>query len=403
MSSEIITVTVESEPHTEDLSGVILNRPAPQGGSFLIDRRLDRRVWSQMKAAGASYWSADDLEDVDMFDAVPGWRYSGAAIEVLLSNGYSLALRGATVTTIEQWRALWTNEAKAVYRTRIAQERQDAERAEQERRAAAAAEREAKGAAYAAWQAEHLTGLVATSIGPDASAGVYGASGPWERIYTAEKGTPGAWYDTGDRWYQNPAGVLRRDYGNASKWYAPQKTVDEWVLACDDGSAAYARHVIEYAGYGVFGSDIADRLVELRGLDHYLALARSEEWLIIAGTSHSRARDVAAHYGIAQTPIALQPYDYKAKERIQRALGYTWSDRNAPSNVGQAADGRWFSVVSTSYTGGGWQLLTAEQCAALNLDTAPPAVAPQMPEARTLPTKEATENMNRRFSEMFSG
>ena len=302
--------------------------------------------------------------------------------------------------------------AKAAYTQRIDDERRAAAQVEHDRRAAAEQEREAKGAAYAAWQAEHLAGLVQTSIGPDASAGTYGAGGPWERIYHAERGTPGAWYDTGDTWYQNPAGVLRRDYGNASVWFASQETVDSWVLACDDGSVSYARHVLEYHNYGVFGSDVADRLVELRGLEHYITRARGEEWLVVAGTALSRARDVTAHYGIPQTPIAIRRDPYTFQKQLTavigtyqvaigaKAAGEFWT--REWQGVGQAPDGRWFATGDV-FNGGAWRLLSAAECAALGLDTTPPAIPPALPEAQPLPSRQAVEDRNERWSAIFGG
>lgn len=403
-----IRVHIESEPHDQDLSGVLLNRPAPNSGSFMIDRRLDRAVWNEMKAKGAGYWSADDLEDMDMFDATPGWRYSLDAIAALLRHGYTLDIRGETIATEEGLRGLFTAEAKAAYKERVTREREEAERARMEAKKRSEEERAARGASYAIWQQTFLAGRVSSSIGPDAGAGRYGAGGPWEPVYTAEKGTPGAWYDTGDRWYQNPQGVLRRDYGNASLWFAPQEVVDSWVLACDDGSVAYARHVLEYYQYGVYGSDIANRLVELKGLDHYLDRARSEEWLIKADRALSRAVDVAAHYGIPMVPIAIRVRGgiqvLDDERALTAALGWAQETphKRAYSGVGQAADGRWFATTDY-YNGGGWRPLTADECTALGLDTAPPATPPTMPEARPLPTAEETAERSRRFSEMFSG
>lgn len=126
----LITVYVESEPHN---TGVLL--PATQGGAFLIAHRiahrLPRDIWEQMKTAGAWYWSADDLEDMDMFDTPhgwrywarrflrppdrtrPGWRYGAEAIGVLLRSGYAICLFDQEITSEDAFAALWTDEAKA--------------------------------------------------------------------------------------------------------------------------------------------------------------------------------------------------------------------------------------------------------------------------------------------------
>lgn len=404
------TITVESEPHDLDLTGTILNRPLPNNGAFLIRERLPRDVWNALKAAGAWYLSAEDLEDFDMFQSEPGWRYPIQALAALIGQGYALAIRGETITTEEQLQGLFTAEAKAAYRERVAQEQAAAKQAEQDRKARIEADRAVRGASYAIWQRVFLDGLVATSIGPDYTAGHYGVGGPWELVYRAEKGTPGAWYDTGDQWYRSTTtGVLRRDYGNASRWYGPQDVVDGWVLACDDGSVAYARHVLIYHGYGVHGSDAADRLVELRGLEHYLERARSEEWIIRAGNYSSREVDVIAHYGI--TPVVVEihtlPSSASYREHVARigsVIGQ-WQRGDRQRNytaLAQAADGRWFATTD-QYNGGDWRALTTNECQALGLDLTPPAQPPVQPPAKPLPSAEETEERSRRFSEMFSG
>jgi hypothetical protein len=410
-----ITVSVESEPHTEDLSGLLLNRPAPNGGSFMVAQRLPRDVWNAMKAAGASYWSADELEDMDMFDATPGWRYSGAAMEQLLTHGYTLTLRGETITTVEQFRALWTAEAKATYHARIVAEREASAAAEREKKIAAERHRLAKGEAYIAWKAEWLSGLICTTIAPPGG-GFINKDTAWRHVITFDKTTPGAWHDTGDHWYTEEIDgitIYKCHYGNASKYYAPQAMVDAWTIQQDNGSVDYARHVLEYHGYGVYGSDVADRLVALRGLDHYIARARSEEWFVKAGNYHSRAVSVAAHYHIPMTPLSIAESkgDYSAfTATLRSVLGQQIVEvPNAPGEfwkrdytaLAQAADGRTFATTDR-YNGGGWRPLTEDECAALDLDTAPPATPPTMPEADPLPTHDETAERSQRFSNMFT-
>jgi hypothetical protein len=89
---EIIIVECESRPHKQDLSNAILNAPAPQGGSFLVGKRVDRALWERMKTAGAVYYDRETLEDFDMFDAEPGWRYDIAAIAELIAAGYAVRI-----------------------------------------------------------------------------------------------------------------------------------------------------------------------------------------------------------------------------------------------------------------------------------------------------------------------
>lgn len=80
---------VESAPHNEDLSTVILNRPAPNDGTFTLTHRVNSDVWKNLKAAGnGRYYDKDWLEDMDMFFSSPGWRYGFGAIKWALENGY---------------------------------------------------------------------------------------------------------------------------------------------------------------------------------------------------------------------------------------------------------------------------------------------------------------------------
>lgn len=107
---EIVVVECESAPHSHDLTGEILNSPAPQGGSFLIGLRVARPLWEKMKAAGAVYRDKETLEDFDMFDAEPGWRYSIAAIAELIKAGYALQIGRDVCVTVEALYALYEAE-----------------------------------------------------------------------------------------------------------------------------------------------------------------------------------------------------------------------------------------------------------------------------------------------------
>ncbi|HEX8185670.1 MAG TPA: hypothetical protein VF747_12985, partial [Blastocatellia bacterium] len=104
---ELILVECESAPHSKDLSGVILNSPAPQGGSFLIGRRLDRALWEKMKAAGAVYLNSETLEDFDMFGAEPGWRYSIGAVAELIKAGFAVRIGGEVCVNVQQLHELF--------------------------------------------------------------------------------------------------------------------------------------------------------------------------------------------------------------------------------------------------------------------------------------------------------
>lgn len=369
----------------------------PSSGMFMIATRIDRPTWSAMQAAGAWYFDADELEDMDRFGVQPGWRYSRAAMEVLLLAGHTLVVRGQEITTVEAWNALWTDDAKASYAAKIAQERADADAAQHAKEAAEQAAREAAGAAYDAWKVAHLTGLAYTTVAPP-------VAGDWRPAYRAEKGTPGAWYDTGDTWSMaqvDGQSVYRCYYGNAVKYYAPDALVNAWTRAKDTGTVGWARWVLEYYQYAVYGSDVADRLVALHGLQHYIDRAGSEPWYIKADDVHTRERDIAARYGIEQTPVQIQPYDYAFTKQLKNALG-TMDGGRMYGGVGQTADGTWLATAS-AFNGGGWRVLTGDECQALGLDTTPPASPPQLPAARSLETHEENQARSNQFSAMFRG
>lgn len=77
----------ESKPHNEDLSNVILARPCPNGGSFILTHRIDKSVFDSIKEFGV-YWDEDFLEDCDMFNSIPGWRFTYHAIEKLRKQNH---------------------------------------------------------------------------------------------------------------------------------------------------------------------------------------------------------------------------------------------------------------------------------------------------------------------------
>jgi len=105
---EILRFHCELQPHTKDLSDAVLNRPAPNGGAFLMHRRIPKDEWNELKEAGAWYWSKDDLEQMDMFWSNGGWRYSLDALEAALDLGYAVQVNDELpVTSVEDLHALF--------------------------------------------------------------------------------------------------------------------------------------------------------------------------------------------------------------------------------------------------------------------------------------------------------
>lgn len=84
-----VSFRCESAPHDEDLSEVILTRPCPNSGSFVLTHRIAPEVFTKIKKYGV-YYDADFLEECDMFFSAPGWRFGKEAIETLLKDGYKV-------------------------------------------------------------------------------------------------------------------------------------------------------------------------------------------------------------------------------------------------------------------------------------------------------------------------
>lgn len=82
IASGCIYFHCESTPHNEDLSNAILNRPCPNGGLFTIEHRINEQLFNRIRKYGR-YWDADWLEECDMFNSSPGWRFSVEAVNEL--------------------------------------------------------------------------------------------------------------------------------------------------------------------------------------------------------------------------------------------------------------------------------------------------------------------------------
>lgn len=77
----------ESAPHEEDLSKLILTRPCPNEGSFILCQRVSKDIFALIKRFGV-YYDAEFLEDCDMFNSDTGWRFTYQAIDTLRKLGY---------------------------------------------------------------------------------------------------------------------------------------------------------------------------------------------------------------------------------------------------------------------------------------------------------------------------
>lgn len=95
-NGKVLFFRCEPSPHSEDLNGpprggVILNSPAPNDGRYLLSNRVNPALWASLKEKGAGYYyTAEMLEDFDIFNSEPGWRYGAGAIHWALANGYQV-------------------------------------------------------------------------------------------------------------------------------------------------------------------------------------------------------------------------------------------------------------------------------------------------------------------------
>ncbi|MEG2151098.1 MAG: hypothetical protein RRY36_07765, partial [Bacteroidaceae bacterium] len=63
----------ESKPHAENLTNVILTRPCPNNGTFLLYQNINNHLFARIKQYGR-YYDHEFLEDCDMFCSPTGWR-----------------------------------------------------------------------------------------------------------------------------------------------------------------------------------------------------------------------------------------------------------------------------------------------------------------------------------------
>lgn len=323
--------------------------PRTTSGIFLIHTRLGKDIWACVKPH-ANYISQDDLDDMDIFDDVPHWEYTISAVRALINNKTEgrdaktgemgrvvecVVIDGIEFTDTKSLSDHYTPE-KVAERETIKQQMiaaakqnaiEDAKAAEIAKRQAAEAAFIA-GAAYEAWKDERLAGLVESFAPINADFKPFASFG---------KNVPGTWYTTGDNWLIATVDgytVYRCDYGNATKYYAPQPIIDaaciaEWEQSsARSGKTNRARSILNtYEKYvktnrSVIGSDIVRRLVELLGLQYFVDLARSEDWVMIYQGNLVNQHDdiaIAKTYGI--NVVMLQPVDAKNRWNNKVKIG----------------------------------------------------------------------------------
>lgn len=142
---------------------------------------------------------------------------------------------------------------------------------------------------YQLWRESHLAGLISTITEPD------GAVSAWQLITTFEVGTPGLEWVNGERWFQAQVEgitIYRCNEGVAAWYYGPPALVYNWCLA------EWARTVQRFGEpeaarmFLVMATPLPhlpevdhapySRLVELKGVQHFVEIARQDEWKIPA-------------------------------------------------------------------------------------------------------------------------
>lgn len=329
-------------------------------GSFMIEQRIEKSVWLQMKP-DATYWSADDLEDMDMFDARPGWRYGLDALRVLLQNGYNLNIRGQIVTEPGQLAEMFSEAGKTAYHQRIRQERDEAERQRRENEEREAAEVEQKRQAYESWKDEHLVGLVKTFALDAINNSV---ELDWQQVAFFDSSV--GWCTTGDAWYSaevNGETVYKCYYGNACVAYAPQVVVDGWcelrwqwlVETVYHGDAAVAARVIlKDSLHDYINADVAKRLIEIHGAEHFVKLATATEWWIYGENQLDWEANAARHYGAPFTRLVSIPVG----TAVFTSARFNLSDGKLVQSYWRHPDG---SIVARAYYDSEYAIVTIDQ------------------------------------------
>nr|MDO8088601.1 hypothetical protein [Candidatus Sigynarchaeum springense] len=146
-----INASVESLPRPAPPAGAILNSPPQSNGSFVIgwNKPITGQDWPVLSKHMWKY-SADDLEEFDMFDSEPGWRISEPGLIEASKLGYEIILDGLKIDFTSG--------------KTIAEQVQSFRKAEQEKQQAAAKQAREAAAAIKAKEESWLAGKVVLCI-----------------------------------------------------------------------------------------------------------------------------------------------------------------------------------------------------------------------------------------------
>jgi len=275
-----IRVTCESLPQQPAASGDLLVRPALTGGAFLLDLPADPRL-SREILPHSWMWTEDDLENLDLFDAPPGRRYTVDALKVLVARGHHLILwDGEAVDTPEDLRAALAPERADAYRVRLTAAAAAAHAAEEEEDSRARRVRAAERERHDAFVATGLAGLRCTTL-----------TWPGEALDGLERAPDGrivgilemAAFDgvRGDGvWYARvalPGGeVWLETYGNARRVWLPAARADALYRTWwDAGPSPLFALEASLRGFGCLGDDRARWAWDALGEEALVDMARA--------------------------------------------------------------------------------------------------------------------------------
>ena len=182
----------------------------------------------------AEYRSREFLDDMDEFDAPAGWLIGLEDVAALLAQGYAASLPTRFFTSEAEFRNWFAPDAITAREVESAA-KLDAERARiAAREARIKAEREQAGQDYEAWQKTITHDRVRTDLAlPGTLDHARMIHLDWTLIRREPKTTPGAWYDTGDVWYEASflgETIYKRIYGNADPLYVSEALANRMAL-----------------------------------------------------------------------------------------------------------------------------------------------------------------------------
>ena len=282
----------------------------------------------------ASYYSREDLEDMDVFDSEPGWKLGLSGVLSLYTQDFIFEVDGTSFTTPEAFEAEW---GKAAMQRKEA-EQEDAERRREEDRQVEQERREQQGRVYAAWRTALTAGLV--RLERDYLYPQLHTLG-WVEIRNESNTSPGTWYTTGDRWSRailEGQAVYRHEYGSGTICFLPRDSAAVILRVWWDARQDKARTAVDVLGSimidnkggigRIYGDNDYRLLIDVYSLEYFIAAARQEPVQVVISPNVSDYyrdnRAVAERFGL---PILIL-HSTQTNREVTDDQGeiYIWSD-----------------------------------------------------------------------------